>query len=354
MSLKELGIEHRQFGDTLIATTRFALQKREELPAALERLAQDVPSEFIVGPAFGIFHFITSVEDGSDVEIGFPVSQAVETAQVKTRLLPALQVLSLRHRGPLETLQESYSKLYGQASARGIISDEFCRELYLDLRNLADCEIEVQLVIHDWNRLLGQNLERVLGAEIGQKLMQDEHLGVESGVDERFQWAKGVIEQLDDLAGEYQKYDIVSSCAHVFPAEQVAKLRTVYEEARTQVTDPLEAVDAVLAFMEGDGGWRERPLREGHIIYAAKKPRNPQAYERAQSEAEKRQAYCFCPIVRTRLDQGMPISFCYCGAGWYRRQWEGAIGRPVTIEVVESVLKGDDVCRFAIHLPDDL
>jgi predicted hydrocarbon binding protein len=50
----------------------------------------------------------------------------------------------------------------------------------------------------------------------------------------------------------------------------------------------------------------------------------------------------------------MPTAFCYCGAGWYRQQWEGAIGRPVTIEIVKSVLKGDEVCQFAIQLPEDL
>ena len=106
--------------------------------------------------------------------------------------------------------------------------------------------------------------------------------------------------------------------------------------------------------MDGDPGWKEGSQREGRIIYAAKGPRDPQAYDKAQSEVEKRQAYCFCPIVRDRLDQGMPTSFCYCGAGWYRRQWEGATGRAIPIEVVKSILKGDDVCQFAIRLPDDL
>ena len=40
----------------------------------------------IAGPAFTIFHPISSVEDGFDVEVGFPVTRAVETAQVHTRL----------------------------------------------------------------------------------------------------------------------------------------------------------------------------------------------------------------------------------------------------------------------------
>jgi len=355
MSLKELGIEHQQFDDTLIATTRLTIQKRAELPAVLERLAQDVPSEVITGPAFAIFHFISSVADGSDVEVGFPVSQAVETAQVKTRLLPALQVLSLRHAGPLDTLGESYGKLFGGASAHGVISDELCREVYLDLRDPADCEVEVQFVVHDWNALLERNLERVVGAAGRKTVMQgSDAIGVETALDERFRWVKQAMERLDGLADKHQKYDVISSCAHVFPAEQVAKLGAVYAEARERTGDGLQAVDAVLAFMDDDPGWPAGSRREGRIIYAAKNPRDPQAYEKAQTEAERKSAYCFCPIIRNRLEQGMPISFCYCGAGWYRRQWEGAIGEPVTIEVVKSILKGDDVCQFAIRLPDDL
>jgi hypothetical protein len=71
--------------------------------------------------------------------------------------------------------------------------------------------------------------------------------------------------------------------------------------------------------------------------------------------AAKRTAYCFCPIVRTNLDRGMPLTFCYCGSGWYRQQWEFATGKPVrSIQIVRSILQGDDVCQFAIHLPPDL
>lgn len=355
MSLQEGGIEHRRYGETLVATSRFTIQKRAELPAALERLLQDVPGEAIAGPAFLILHFVSSVADGSDVEMGFPVTRAVETARVKTRLLPALEVLALRHKGPLEKLRESYAKLYGYASAHGIISDEFGREIYLDLRDPADCEIEAQFVVHDWNGLLARHLERVVGAAGKEAVMAGgAAVDIETNLDDRFRWVKQTLERLDGLAAEGQKYDVLSSCAHVFPPEQVEKLRAVYEETRARTGDPLQAIDAVIAFMDRDPGWVEGTRREGRILYAAKKPRDPQAYDRASSQAEKNQAYCFCPIIRSRLDQGMPISFCYCGSGWYRRQWEGATGKPVTIEVVKSILKGDEVCQFAIHLPDDL
>lgn len=355
MSLKESGIEHRHDDESLVATARFAVQSRAELPAALERLAREVPADAVAGPPFVLFHFITSVEDGSDVEVGVPVNRPVETAWVRTRQLPALEVLSLRHMGPREALRESYAQLYGAAYAHGLISDEFCREVYLDLRDLAGCEVEVQFVVHNWNALLARHAGRVLGAAGREAVMGGgEAIDVETPLDDRFCWVKGALARLAGQADEGQTYDVLSSCAHVFPAEQVARLGAVYREARARTDDPLQAVDAVLAFMDRDPGWPEGARREGRVVYAAKSPRDPQAYEEAQSEAERKQAYCFCPILRNHLDQGMPPSFCYCGAGWYRRQWEGALGRPVTIEIVKSILKGDDACRFAIHLPDDL
>jgi len=355
VSLKELGIEHKKLEDTRVATVRFNLKKREALPAILDELARTIRKESIIGPAFCVFQFVTSVTEGFDVEVGFPVSQAVEVGDIKTRILPAMEVLSLVHTGPPKELQDSYRQLYGCAAEHGLISDEFSREAYRDWDHPEGSDIEVQFVIHHWNGLLGKNLARVLGEEARRKVMQgDDELTLESTGDERFLWVKGVMDRLVGLAGEDQRYDIVSSCAHIFPRSQIDKLTAVYETTRARTNDPLKAIDAVIDFMAEDPGWGERPLREGHVIYSSKAPRDPEGYASAQDEAGKRKAYCFCPLVRNHLDGGMPVTFCYCGAGWYRQQWEGAIGKPVRIQVVKSVLTGDDVCQFAIHLPDDL
>jgi hypothetical protein len=157
------------------------------------------------------------------------------------------------------------------------------------------------------------------------------------------------------MADEHQKFDVVSSCAHVYPPGQLAKLKRVYEEARGQADDALEAIDAVRAFMEADPGWPpDLPERKGYVVYHTKKPADPQAYEQAQTDDEKRAAYCFCPIIRANLDKGMPVTYCYCGSGWFRQQWETATGKAVTVDVIQSVLKGDMVCQFAVHLPEDL
>jgi hypothetical protein len=274
---------------------------------------------------------------------------------VKSKTSPTLEVLSLTHTDSPESLRETKVKLHQFTSQHALISDEFTREVYPDWPNPGG-PVEVQFVIHNWNDIFARNLERVLGGDGTASVMEGvENLDFESTPAERFEWAKAAMHRLDGLADKHQKFDVVSSCAHVYPPGQLGKLKRVYEEARGQADDPLEAIDAVRAFMEADPGWNEREqYREGHVIYHTKNPMNPQGYADAQTDDEKRAAYCFCPIIRVNMDKGMPDTYCYCGSGWYRQQWEAATGKPVTVDVVQSVLKGDLVCQFAVHLPEDL
>jgi hypothetical protein len=266
-----------------------------------------------------------------------------------------MQVLSLVHTGPVESLRDSLLKLYGFASEHGVISDEFRQEVYLDADNPEGNQIELHFVIHDWNGLLDRNLTRVLGEESRQEVMTgSEALSVGSSIPERFEWTKGMVQKLDTMADDDQRYEIFSRCAHVFPKSQIAKLGVVFEETRSQTGDPWRAVDAVIDFMIADPGWGVQPVRQGTTIYASKNPRNPEGYAQAQTDAERKRAYCFCPLIRDHLDSGMSDTFCYCSAGWERQQWEGAIGRPVRVDVVRSLLKGNNLCEFAIHLPEDL
>ncbi len=47
----------------------------------------------------------------------------------------------------------------------------------------------------------------------------------------------------------------------------------------------------------------------------------------------------------------IPVIFCTCGGSWHVTLWEGIIGEPVKVELVESVLRGADCCAFRIRLP---
>jgi effector-binding domain-containing protein len=291
MALAEQGFVHKQFDETLVATIRSNIKKRDELPAILDRLTQAVPADCIAGPAFCIYRFISSVPEGFDVEVGFPVTEAVETDEVQTRTLPAMEVLSLVHEGPIGALRESYGKLYGYVSQHALISDEFSREVLLDLDDPEQSRVELQFVLHNWSKLLDRSLGRVLDEAARREVMHgSQDLSVESTVDERHEWVKGVVDRLDRLATDDQKYEILSRCAHVFPREPIDKLSGVYQDTRARGGDPLQAIDAVLDLMEADPAWARRPVREGNVIYATKNPRDRKGYEEARTDAERRRA----------------------------------------------------------------
>ncbi|MDH5595471.1 MAG: phage integrase N-terminal SAM-like domain-containing protein [Candidatus Bathyarchaeota archaeon] len=94
-------------------------------------------------------------------------------------------------------------------------------------------------------------------------------------------------------------------------------------------------------------------VREGDIIYETKIPYMTKKYLHEKDEEMKRYYACHCAWVRETIKSGLKISpnFCYCSAGYHKRPWDIIFAQPVKADVIETVLKGDLVCRFAIHIP---
>ena len=114
-----------------------------------------------------------------------------------------------------------------------------------------------------------------------------------------------------------------------------------------------EITPEVLAFVRSDpemGGGR----REGQVIYETKIPFLTSKYLAENDPVLRRYYYCHCPWTREAIrKQDVPIAknFCYCSAGFHKKPWEIIFEQPIQVDVLESILKGDDRCRFAIHLP---
>jgi len=94
-------------------------------------------------------------------------------------------------------------------------------------------------------------------------------------------------------------------------------------------------------------------VREGDTVYETKIPYMTKKYLREKDEKMKRYYACHCAWVREAIKSGLEISpnFCYCSAGYHKRPWDIIFDQPVKADVIETVLKGDLVCRFAIHIP---
>ncbi len=114
------------------------------------------------------------------------------------------------------------------------------------------------------------------------------------------------------------------------------------------ITD--EVIDYVRRHPEVSTG-----VREGNIVYEAKIPYMAVEYLAEADERMKRYYYCHCPWVRESIRTGeveVSPTFCNCSSAFHKKKWEVIFGQPLHADVVETVLRGDPWCKFAIHLPE--
>lgn len=59
---------------------------------------------------------------------------------------------------------------------------------------------------------------------------------------------------------------------------------------------------------------------------------------------------CLCPMVEAQAAGRIPAFYCLCSIGYVREMHEQLLGRPVAVQLVDSVLRGGKRCRFKINL----
>jgi hypothetical protein len=114
-----------------------------------------------------------------------------------------------------------------------------------------------------------------------------------------------------------------------------------------------EITEDVLDHVKNDP-YIESGVREGDKIIVKKIPHMAKEYLAERDERKKRYYFCHCPWIKEAFrESDKPISpvFCNCSAGFYRAYWEIVFDEPVQVDVMESLLMGDSICKFAVHIP---
>ncbi|MBM4237103.1 MAG: hypothetical protein FJ151_01290 [Euryarchaeota archaeon] len=176
---------------------------------------------------------------------------------------------------------------------------------------------------------------------------------------------------MEELIDEDDRIEILTGCAHVLPESSIKPLRDLYERThdleelrrvwqerfveelkRRCDSLPQEWLDTVVR-----EHWGEVGVRKGDVIVVTKIPENMPGYFGARDGDERRYHYCHCSRIKAVFRmEGVRISptYCYCGGGFYKSNWERVIGKEVKLRLLKSVLGGDQVCQFAIHLPEGI
>jgi hypothetical protein len=230
---------------------------------------------------------------------------------------------------------------------------------------------------------VSENLYRLVGEKFGGEVRDDIFAGI--GVapygipsPDKPAYMHPVIERLQAKVGEQASRDFLSACLRDLPDKYFLGEKRKYRKAKDideylkkrhqgfvrwlrscqrqgQLFFVQEITDEVLAFVKSDqeiGGGR----REGNIIFETKVPYLTKQYLAEKDPTMKRYYACHCPWAREAVRRGdtqLVEDFCYCSAGFHKKPFEVAFGQPLKTEVLESVLRGDDRCRFAIYLPEE-
>ncbi|MHA1944952.1 MAG: DUF6144 family protein [Candidatus Hodarchaeales archaeon] len=150
----------------------------------------------------------------------------------------------------------------------------------------------------------------------------------------------------------YLKSKSIDEFLQVQKEEFIRNLTKHMEEESLFFTQ--EISPEVIEYIRSQKGMTEAGIREGDKVYMTKMPYDTKKYLSETDPKKKKYHYCHCPWVREALlKEERPVDpiWCNCSGGYYKNFWEAVLAQPVTIELLESVIQGDEVCKFALHLP---
>ncbi len=345
MALKELGIEYKKIDQLFVAISSFKGEIEDIIPK-IDTFYNNFKLDES-GPPIAIIDHGVYTTGGKYIELCFPFNPKNAMVDIPTKYIDMIEALSIMHQGPIENLNETFKIILNYMQERLISGTAYLRLVFhkYNLKNPEENQIEIQYQLHKWGDRLKKGMDKVLGESMTNEILKDREnlFTIESSQNDRIQWLKAMLDRLDAISNEQQHYDILSCCAHEFSKKRVEHMRDIYEKTGD--------IDKVIEEMYLDNDWYEKPIRNGNILYVTKVPVDPEGYEKAQSLEEKKKSYCHCRFINTNFDKEISPTFCYCGTGWYRQIWEGILEKPIKVSVLKSLLKGDDCCELAIHLP---
>jgi len=183
---------------------------------------------------------------------------------------------------------------------------------------------------------MGRRIEEFTGAEVRAKVMTGgDEAGASPDPVKRALWFKDALERLDALIDRETREQIMHACGchcqGVFSKEM--------EDARDRRRFHKTEEEFLKHELQPPHGAGVRFERDGDIIYNYYAPR-------------QYGMRCYCYLIGG-LPDGVNASptHCQCSRAWQQKYWEGALGRPVRVELGETAISsGTEECKFIIHL----
>lgn len=227
------------------------------------------------------------------------------------------------------------------------------------------------------------NFHKALKEQIGDEITDRIFEGVDLpswGTDNRKKAkAMGIVMERLESTVEKQKWEpILLQCLRDLPDAMYSKQVQLYQQCgdieeyldkrEEQFLDEMRRLNdsgqlyfgqpitnSVLLFLENNDRISRGIIKNGKL-HIVKIPYMTDAWLHTNDDEEKRYLYCHCPWARESIKSGSGIplvssQFCGCSAGFVKRPFEIIYNQPLQVDILQTILNGDDVCEFAIHLP---
>lgn len=216
----------------------------------------------------------------------------------------------------------------------------------------------------EWQLKLNHCLTEYYSPQVARELTKGDS---ENKSKEVIDWTRELVEKLESKDPETAK-DIFTCMACQYPKANLTEISKTYRETGDfdKAHSMLQAqfistIRKYLGLTEEEiqkveeWGWGVAGRLEGDRIISTKMPFDWIGYWAEEDPKKKRFHFCHCPRIRDILKEGQPPiseTYCLCGGGFYKSIWEHILDKPVTVEILQTVMKGDQVCQFSITLPE--
>lgn len=227
---------------------------------------------------------------------------------------------------------------------------------------------------------IGKRLATIAGKEVQGRVFEGFELpSLGSPPDNYPKLTKLIVDRLQAELPSEACRNVLTWNYHGIPAEAFKEKKERFKKAAS-IDEYLENEHRILVeelgrFMKEGRVWYEQEItpevldfvkgnqeictgiRHGDTIHVTKIPYAPKEYFKERDPAMKRYYACHCALVRTSIRDekpGIPPVFCYCSGGFEKLAFDVVFGESVDVELLESILKGDLRCRFAIKIPQKL
>jgi hypothetical protein len=183
---------------------------------------------------------------------------------------------------------------------------------------------------------IGRNVERFAGDAVRRKVMEgSEKITPSTSKTSIAGWVKGAMEKLDSLADEKTRTQIMENCGYNCALHNKAPI----EKAKAR-RKKFKSLDEFLVAEQKKPMIGTKLERQGDKLYWYFTP-----------QSFKTPMRCFCGLLRA-LPQNETISrsYCNCSKGFVKKYWEGVLGKPVDVEVLQTAVSGAKECKFAVHI----